>query len=320
LSLNGANTTNNTSVTVRNDADINNRLTVNANTGNNNVEGNTGTSGLETGKIDIEGAITNIANVSNPMVYVVNVFGHFIGNILDAITAPAGATVIVNEINDETGPGAEATNDVNNNQTTDITQINNARANNNIVINANTGKNRIEDNTEVGKIKTGSINVLSNITNIMNTSIDKLTIGVINIFGNWRARGKNTTAQNTGSNSNPAETNNNLNTNTTSDEAGSTKEALNGSSGQSSGHNLLEKIVKKSNGKTSEEKESGSDQINQLNGDNSDNVIVQAYSTGSETAKTVSKQLLYLMFAGCTIFLLWLVTEMVTARIKKGSR
>jgi hypothetical protein len=257
------------------------------------------------------------------MVYIVNVFGHFIGNILDAITAPEGATIIVNEINDETGPGAEASNDVNNGQTADITQINNARANNNIVINANTGRNRIEDNTEVGKIKTGSIKILSNVTNIMNTSIDKLTIGVINIFGNWRARGKNTTDQNTTSNANTADNSNDLSVAASSDEEMSAKESSNGSAGDSSGGSSIEKIIKKSNGANNEtngNEGSDSNQINQLNDDNGENVIVQAYSTGSETAKTVSKQLLYLMFVGGVLFLLWLVTELVTARVKKGSR
>jgi hypothetical protein len=61
----------------------------------------------------------------------------------------------------------------------------NATANNTLKVNANTGGNVLTDNTTVGNVTTGSINVLANLINILNSWGGDLThfhLGIINIF------------------------------------------------------------------------------------------------------------------------------------------
>ncbi len=176
--------TNNTNLSMTNNATTTNALGVNVSSGGNTIANNSTTGSVSTGPVAIEQAATTLANLAQPIVYIVNVFGHWVGSLLGLNPD----NVIVNEINDQTGPNSSNQNQVTANQTTDITVNNTATTTNNVSISANTGGNTIANNTKVGSIKTGSITVGTNVINILNSfasQFGQLRLGIINIFGNW---------------------------------------------------------------------------------------------------------------------------------------
>lgn len=181
-------------LTVTNTADVNNAILYDLSTGDNTADRNTGGGSVQAGAMNASTAITNIANVPAPL-WLINVYGvcdcdlsvldpsKYIINVIDPATMTAE--------NSQTGSGSANTAAANQNSDVDIDVTNDARVNNNIRVVANTGGNSASDNTGKAQIKTGDINVATNILNVLNSAIQsgqKLALGVINILGNWKGK------------------------------------------------------------------------------------------------------------------------------------
>lgn len=176
-------------VTSSNNSSIINDMTVNTNTGNNTFEENTVLGNISTGVANVKESIVNIANViASPVYYIFNVFGKFTGDLAGLGIDPN--YVLINEL---TGPESENNNTINQDTHTTLAMENNSEINNNIRINANTGRNYIGNNTMVGDVETGSINIglnLINLSNIVGEGARDFCIRIINIFGNWNCDDK----------------------------------------------------------------------------------------------------------------------------------
>lgn len=181
---NDVSNTTNANVTFNQNANILNDINLNANTGDNVIEDNTGTGAISTGETDINATVTNIANEGNPVFYIVQVFGNLLNNMFGN-----NPNVAVMEMgNQNTGEGSDNSNSVDNENNLNATINNNATANNNITVNANTGGNTTAQNTGVGAISTGDVRLTANVVNILNSmgsNLNRYTIRIVNIFGDW---------------------------------------------------------------------------------------------------------------------------------------
>jgi len=190
-----------------NTADIDNIIEVDANTGGNVASANTGgDSSIETGDVDVNVNVTNIANNNiigeNVWIVLVNEAGNWVGKII----GDAGSTItdffaLSSGLNGEenglggidvnnTGNGTGSTNtaDIDSTDQTEISQNNNAKIENNIVLDANTGNNSASRNTGGdNEIVTGDANVMLNVVNFVNNNVigGKVFLTVVNVFGNW---------------------------------------------------------------------------------------------------------------------------------------
>lgn len=142
--------TNNSTVTVDNDADIENNLVVNADTGHNEASRNTGLGFIDTGDAFAFLHARNIANLT--------VAG--IGGAWSDITAELG--------NATTGADSTNTIDVTVNDTRQVTVLNEANVDTGIGAVANTGFNTASRNTLGGQILTGVARVDAIIENLLN--------------------------------------------------------------------------------------------------------------------------------------------------------
>lgn len=173
----------NTSITVRQHALAENGITVNGTTGNNTLSNNSASGYLATGTVNADGSVINVANADQPVFYIVNVLGDWNGTLQGM---PPNSFVINRLTNIETGPDSDNSNVANTSNDTDVNVQNNATARNNLLVNANTGGNTLSNNTSVGGVKTGSINVLANLMNFLNSASNQagsFRIGIINVFG-----------------------------------------------------------------------------------------------------------------------------------------
>jgi hypothetical protein len=74
----------------------------------------------------------------------------------------------ITQRNTLTGSGSGNTNVFGGNNVVALLANNNATANNNLLINAITGQNTLNNNTKVGNLLTGDINIAANLINILN--------------------------------------------------------------------------------------------------------------------------------------------------------
>ena len=208
---NGENSTNTASSTVNdtllvnnlNNATINNNLNLDANTGGNSTSKNMGDSSISTGNLDVNSNLVTVANTNTVgqgdtwWLVLVNNQGEWTGKIVGAAdgatidgsgmefgVAPDGSIYALNSGN---GAGSDSTASTTSNNTTTINNINNATINNNVNIVANTGNNTADKNMGGANIKTGDVNVASNIVNFVNNNFvgKKFVITVVNIFGKF---------------------------------------------------------------------------------------------------------------------------------------
>jgi hypothetical protein len=189
-----------------NEANINNSMVINANTGGNSADKNTGDSSISTGEINVHAQEMTVANqnvIGNGddtwWVVIVNEAGKWVGKVLGADIN--GNVVVVDTIpldqsvgdgglsadNNKTGVDSVNTASMEQNNNTEIVQNNMAEVSNNIVINADTGHNQADKNTGNGMIKTGDVNVYSNVINYVNNNLlgGKVVVAFINVFGSW---------------------------------------------------------------------------------------------------------------------------------------
>lgn len=177
-------------------SEINTGINVAATTGNNEISRNSSIGDLTTGENKVSGGVYNVT-ADAPVYYIINVFGRVLGHILGL----NGTNVSVNEIGDELGDvptvisnnntGSRSDNknsaDLQNNliaETSDHS-VTNTRVN----IKANTGRNKILDNTMVGDLKTGQINIIPNVVNVVGSVLDgprRFRVSIINIFGDLK--------------------------------------------------------------------------------------------------------------------------------------
>lgn len=167
-----------TDLAIDQDANVDNTVDIQTNTGANKIGSLTAAGDIDTGDSNVKASVSNILNIlAIPYFYILNIFGDWDGNLL-------GLDPALVLINNQSGQ-----NEINS-SSSQIASINNdANVENRLSIDANTGRNTVEDSTVIGNLKTGSINIAANIVNILNSisqGTGKLRIGIINIFGNWK--------------------------------------------------------------------------------------------------------------------------------------
>ncbi len=183
-------------VSQHNEANINNQVVVNSNTGGNQADRNTEGGSVETGSVDVQADEVTVANNNivgdgeTLWIVVVNEAGKWVGKILGAGEDDHLAVVDTFDLgaaNDTTGADSNNQASSEQNSTTTIEQNNQADVNNQVVINADTGHNTAEANTGSGNISTGDVNVYQNVINYVNNNVvgGKVVIAFVNVFGSW---------------------------------------------------------------------------------------------------------------------------------------
>lgn len=192
-------TENNTNNTFQsNDANVGNNMTLSADSGNNNASDNTGgNTNLQTGDANVSANVLTLANnnVAGNIVYtVVNVFGDLTGDIVmdKKYLADAGACTTcsggdINAVNSGNGSSSNNNLNVDQNNTNNTFQSNDANIENNLVVDANTAGNSVSDNTNGNNsVQTGDTNVDANVLNVANSNVSGVWwLVLVNEAGNW---------------------------------------------------------------------------------------------------------------------------------------
>lgn len=143
---------NNGDVRVRNTADILNRLSLDADTGDNEQNMNTTAGDLTSGDVTAEFGISNWANTS------------------EGSSSNGGSTSVdVTAENDTTGAESTNRNTVRVNNASEKRLTNRADIRNRINVDADTGDNEQNKNTTAGSLTSGSVDVETDIVNVANT-------------------------------------------------------------------------------------------------------------------------------------------------------
>lgn len=177
-----------------NTAVIENNLVVSSITGENEVKENSGgDAAIISGDVSNTVQVVNIANANitsekeNWWMVIVNNAGSWIGKILGAKEGDTMFGSSGSQFNASQQGEVSATSSAE--KAFDTIQTNDVSIINNFEISANTGKNKVSENSggSVG-IETGDAKTITNIINFVNNNIaggKKLVVAVVNIFGNW---------------------------------------------------------------------------------------------------------------------------------------
>jgi uncharacterized repeat protein (TIGR01451 family) len=176
-------------IDIDNEGGVENNVEVNANTGDNSASGDDST--IITGNANVETNVLNVVNNNiihnNWFFMAINNFGNWQGNVF---SMPPGfkfredfrGLKIFNsgpseESEENSGGGA-----------LNLVEDNSGSIENGVIINVDTGNNSIESENGSAGIGTGDANVLTNLTNILNSNVvgSNWLLGMINIFGNWQ--------------------------------------------------------------------------------------------------------------------------------------
>jgi hypothetical protein len=187
--------TNMETTTLRNTADAENNVAIDAITGQNEATQNTGGAAVTTGDVEATTNTVTLANMNvvdgNLGLVIVNAFNRWLAYLLgsDGSWTPIGhsySTVITAE-NRQTGADSTNTVDVDVTNTAETTIENDASITNTLEIAAITGQNTANQNTGNASVTTGDARVSANIVNVVNTNVVRgsLFIAVVNVFGNW---------------------------------------------------------------------------------------------------------------------------------------
>ena len=142
---------NNDSARIRNRADIDNYVDVRANTGNNDQKRNTIAGDLETGDIEVSTDIVNVVN-----------------NAKGLLGGDRSTDIFADLSNDTTGADSDNRNDVDIDNRSTTRVDNRVDIDNELRVDANTGDNEQERNTESGDIVTGDVLIDFSVTNEVN--------------------------------------------------------------------------------------------------------------------------------------------------------
>ena len=165
-----------------NDALIQNDMNLLSDSGDNKTSMNTGgDNSIQTGDANVSGSVVNMVNnnIEGNVIYaVVNIFGDLIGDIIlpdgTILACCASSTTAAN-----VGNGSDSTNTVNVDQTTNDNtyQFNNVDIQNNLIMDAQTGDNDVNKNTDgENSVSTGDTSIVAQVLNVANTNI---------VGGNW---------------------------------------------------------------------------------------------------------------------------------------
>ena len=183
-----------------NDATLLNEMSLDSNTGNNVADKNTnGDTSLETGDANVEANILNFANNNisgNVILGVVNIYGDLVGDIIfpeeylayGTCTACSGGNLTA--INSGNGTSQNSAT-IDKNNTDNTFQYNDATLETNIIVDAQTGDNKVSQNTGGdSSITTGDTNVDVNVLNVANSNINggDWWLVLVNEAGNWIGR------------------------------------------------------------------------------------------------------------------------------------
>lgn len=194
-----ANIDNTNNINQYNEADIANNLVLKADSGNNEAKDNTnGDVAIKTGDANVAANVLTFANnnVAGNVVYtVVNVFGELVGDIImpkEYIEAAGGCLECgggnATAINSGNGSESENIAEIDQNTTNNTFQNNDANIENNLIIDATTSQNEVNDNTNGdNSIKTGNTNVDANVINVANSNVSGGVwwLVLVNEAGNW---------------------------------------------------------------------------------------------------------------------------------------
>ena len=186
----------NLNASVSDTSTIENNVDANATSGSANVSGNTtagsGTSGDASTNITILNLTGRQVIAKNALLVFVNVFGKWVGLIMDA---PAGTN---SALLSDTGPGSSNTATSTQSNNADINLASNNSITNNVSVNAASGDASVTGNTIGGDAETGDAHAGVNIGNIINSQFnlsDWFGVLFINVFGSWTGSfGVNTAA------------------------------------------------------------------------------------------------------------------------------
>lgn len=177
-----------------NDATVGNNLVLNANSGKNTSDYNTGgTSGIVTGDANVSANALTFANNNfggNVVYGVVNIYGDLHGDIVFPEEVAGTCCVAGDLLAANTANGANSNNLTNGTFDTTNTnfQTNTAQIDNNVILNAQTGDNTTSANTGGDTlVKTGQANTDVNVVNVANNNIDggNWWLVLVNEAGNW---------------------------------------------------------------------------------------------------------------------------------------
>lgn len=189
----GVNIDHKTDISNTNQADITNTLNIQAVSGQNEAQWNTGHGYIQTGDVKGVNNVVNFANtnitVGNWVVVVVNIFGNWNGNLVfntpgGGTQLPVGGSLACPVFNTSSSVGSQnsassnnntGANSSNNSNTTtgtsnSSTNNNNADLNNTTSTSSNTGQNSTNYNTGDGTINTGQATAGSSVGNQANTN------------------------------------------------------------------------------------------------------------------------------------------------------
>ena len=188
---NGADSTNDGTVDLSNtdnllqtnDALLQNNLNLLSDSGDNKTSMNTGgDNSITSGDANVSGSVVNMVNnnIEGSVVYaVVNIFGDLIGDIIlpDGTIMSCCATGSASAVNSSNGVDSTNNANIDQNNENNTYQFNNVDIQNNLVMDAGTGDNDANMNTDgSSSVTTGDTNVVAQVLNVANTNI---------VGGNW---------------------------------------------------------------------------------------------------------------------------------------
>lgn len=164
---------------------IANNITTDARSGNANVDNNTQAGSAKTGDANSQVTLLNLTGhnvvAENAVLVFVNVFGKWLGLIMDA---PQGATSAVlgggvqsDQLNSSLPEGSTTLNNTNQNT-----------INNNLNLSARSGNADVSGNTKAGDATSGDAKIAANVGNIINSTFGLskfFGVFIINVFGDW---------------------------------------------------------------------------------------------------------------------------------------
>ncbi len=183
-----------TNIVNSNEGEIENKVHVQANTGENQSNGNS--SIIRTGQANAEVNLLNIANTNlydkNWFFVGINNFGNWKGNVFSLppgleMSGDSNSVQIYNlELEDVNNPTEDFDNNTSGNSL-NIVNENTGIIKNNIIVNLSTGENSAISSNGQTTIETGDANTLTNIANLLNSNIvgSNWLLGTVNILGDW---------------------------------------------------------------------------------------------------------------------------------------
>lgn len=164
---------------------IANNITTNAQSGDAEVSRNTKAGSAKTGDATSNLTLLNLTGhnvvAENAVLVFVNVFGKWVGLIMDApqgaTSAVLGGNVSSNTLNPSLPEGSTTLNNTNQNTIT-----------NNLNLSARSGDASVTDNTTAGDAKSGDAKIAANVGNIIDSTFGLskfFGVFIINVFGDW---------------------------------------------------------------------------------------------------------------------------------------